>query len=407
MSKLLVIGLSAAGGADLSPTLHQRVLAAELLVGGVRQLRYFAEFTGETLAVMNNIDVVVERVAQAVREDKRIVVLASGDPLWYGLGATLRRYFAAEQLEVIPAPTAAQLAFAALGEPWSDAMLLSAHGRPLAEVIHQARRAPKAAILTDPTNHPARIASALIQAGLAATTPCAVCENLGSAEQRVQRGNLQWMAESTFATLNVVVVWAQRTPSGVQPAISPGLPDEAFSTSNGQITKREVRLLSLAELALGPDEVLWDIGAGSGSVGIEAARSQPTARVLAIEQRAALFAHLQENLGRFPTPNVQAHLGTAPADCTGWPDPHAVFIGGSGGQLAALITFAQQRLHPGGRLVINLATLEHLHEAQTLLPSARIVQVQISRAVPILALTRLEAYNPVFMVTWRKVTSDE
>jgi precorrin-6Y C5,15-methyltransferase (decarboxylating) len=398
MSKILVLGLSAAGRTNLPLALQQRVLAAHLLIGGVRHLDYFAEFAGETLAVVNNIDAAIARIEQAMRQGERVVVLASGDPLWYGLGATLRRHFSAEQLEIIPAPTAAQLAFAALGEPWSDALLLSAHGRPLDTVIAQACGAPKVAILTDPLNNPAAIAAALMQAGLTAETSCAVCENLGSSEQRIQRGNLPWMAEGQFAALNVVIVWN----CGPRQAIAPGLPDEAFVTHAGQITKREVRLLSLAELALGPGEVLWDIGAGSGSVGIEAARSQPTARVCAIEQRVTMVAHLQENLRRWPASNLQVQLGTAPEDCVGWPDPHAVFIGGSGGQLAALIALAQQRLHPQGRLVINLATLEHLHEAQSLLPTAQIVQVQISRVVPILTLTRLEAYNPVFVVTWRK-----
>ena len=397
MSKILVIGLSAAGAEALPPALVQRILAAQLLVGGLRHLHYFAEFAGETVAVSNNIDAVIWRVEQALRCDQAVVVLASGDPLWYGLGATLRRHFAAEQMEVIPAPTAAQLAFAALGEPWAGAALLSAHGRPLVDVVAQVCRAPKAAILTDPTNHPAAIATALLQAGLGKETPCAVCENLGGNEQRIQRGTLRWMASAAFAALNVVVVWG----GGRQP-IAPGLADEAFATSSGQLTKREVRLLSLAELALGAGEVLWDIGAGSGSVGIEAARSQPTACVLAVEQRAPMLEHLHENLRRFPAPNLRASLGTAPAACTDWPDPHAVFIGGSGGQLAALITLAQTRLHPGGRLVINLATLEHLHETRTLLPDARIVQVQVSRTVPILEMTRLEALNPVFMVTWHK-----
>ncbi|MCX6047823.1 MAG: precorrin-6y C5,15-methyltransferase (decarboxylating) subunit CbiE [Chloroflexi bacterium] len=399
MSKILVLGLSAAGRTDLPLALQQRVLAAHLLIGGARHLGYFAEFAGETFAVTNNMDAMLARIEQSMRHSERVVVLASGDPLWYGLGATLRRHFSADQMEIIPAPTAAQLAFAALGEPWSDALLLSAHGRPLDAVIAQTCGASKAAILTDPLNNPAAIASALMQAGLAAETPCAVCENLGSPAQRIQRGHLSWMAAGQFAALNVVIVW-NRTP---RQAIAPGLPDEAFATNAGQITKREVRLLSLAELALGPGEVLWDIGAGSGSVGIEAARSQPTARVYAIEQRAPMLAHLQENLRRWPAPNLQAQRGTAPENCVSWPDPQAIFIGGSGGQLAALIELAQQRLHPQGRLVINLATLEHLHEAQRLLPTAQIVQVQISRVVPILTLTRLEAYNPVFVITWRKV----
>jgi precorrin-6Y C5,15-methyltransferase (decarboxylating) len=180
------------------------------------------------------------------------------------------------------------------------------------------------------------------------------------------------------------------------------LPDEAFSTSAGQITKREVRLLALAELALGPDEVLWDIGAGSGSVSIEAARAQPTAHIYAVEKRAEMCGHLAENLRRFPTPNLHWVEGLAPEAIHNWPDPHAVFVGGSGKRLAEIVDTARQRLHPGGRLVLNLATLENLHTVRTLLPQACLTQVQINRAVPILDMLRFEALNPVFMAVWRK-----
>jgi precorrin-6B C5,15-methyltransferase / cobalt-precorrin-6B C5,C15-methyltransferase len=163
-----------------------------------------------------------------------------------------------------------------------------------------------------------------------------------------------------------------------------------------------VRLLSLAELGLAAGELLWDIGAGSGAVGIEAARSQPSARVFAIERRASFTAHIAENLRRFPAPNLTLVAGEAPAACAALPAPDAVFVGGSGGRLAAIVALARERLSPGGRLVINLATLENLHEARQLLPEARISQVQISRGQPIQAMLRFEALNPIWIVTWRK-----
>jgi len=196
------------------------------------------------------------------------------------------------------------------------------------------------------------------------------------------------------------VVWndylARYTP------MPPGLPDEAFSTIAGQITKREVRLLSLAELAIRSGDVLWDIGAGSGSVGIEAARACPTARVYAIERRERFVAHMRENLRRFPAPNLRVIHGEAPEACVGLPDPHAIFIGGSGGRLAEIISMAQQRLKPHGRLVLNLVTLDHVHQATALLPDARVVQAQINRGAPIQSLLRLEALNPVFIIAWQK-----
>ncbi|MBE7552981.1 MAG: precorrin-6y C5,15-methyltransferase (decarboxylating) subunit CbiE [Anaerolineales bacterium] len=416
--RLLVVGLTAGGAESLPSTLRTRIAAADLLAGGQRHLGYFPDFAGEKLVIAAEIEPVVQRLQQALAAGEQAVVLASGDPLWYGIGATLRRYFPTDVVEIIPAPTAFQLAFAALAEPWSDAALLSAHARPLAAVVAGALAAPKAAILTDMQHRPAVVAQALLAGGLPPDTRCAICENLGSPEQRVVQTGLGRVGEETYAPLNVLVVWKSEGEQGsggagerlfltsnfptFQPSIPPGLPDDAFSTSAGQITKREVRLLALAELALGPEEVLWDIGAGSGAVSIEAARFQPSAAVYAVEKRAEMGRHFQENLRRFPAANICWTEGVAPTATCDWPDPHAVFVGGSGKKLAEIIDTAQQRLHPHGRLVINLTTLENLHLAYTLLPQARVTQLQVSRGVPILDMLRFEALNPIFMVTWHK-----
>jgi precorrin-6Y C5,15-methyltransferase (decarboxylating) len=388
---------------SLPVALRERIMAADLLAGGRRHLRGFPDFAGTTFPITSAIDPLIERLQQALAGGERAVVLASGDPLFYGIGSSLCHALPAEALEIIPAPTACQMAFAALAEPWHDAALLSAHARPLQEVIAGVRQASKAAILTDNRQTPSVIAWALLAAGMPPTTACAVCANLGQPDQQIIRTDLAQAADASFAPLNVFVVWPGETSAGEQVASShpPGLPDAAFATSAGLITKREVRLLSLAELALGPGEVLWDIGAGSGAVGIEAARAQPTAQVYAVEQRPALCEHIRENLRRFPAPNLHLVAGSAPEACAAWPRPHAVFIGGSGGNLAAIIELAQQRLYPGGRLVINLVTLENLQTVRTLLPTARVVQMQVNVGTPIGAMLRFEGQNPVFVVTWK------
>ncbi len=409
---ILVLGVNGAGREHVSPVQLARVLAADLLVGGERQLACFPDFGGERLSLRRGVDEAARRLRQALERGQQAVVLASGDPLCYGIGASLRQWFAADELEIVPAPSSYQLAFAALGEPWHDAALLSAHARPLAEVVHGVQGATRAAILTDDRHTPAVIARALLAAGLPAASPCAICEHLAEPAQRIVRTTLGDAAEQSFAALNVLVVWrgeetrAQRRDGRHRmPHASsspPGLPDAAFSTTGGLITKREIRLLCLAELAPGPGEVLWDLGAGSGAVGIEAARWQPAATVYAIERRAEQCAHIRENLRRFAAPNLQLVEGAAPEVCAALPDPDAVFVGGSGGQLAPILALLQQRLRPEGRLVLSLVTLEHLQVARATLPDARVVQLQVSVTAPIQGMLRFQAQNPVFVVTWRQ-----
>src|SRR5262245_24761259 len=269
--RLLVIGLSAGGAETLPAALLARIAGADLLAGGQRHLSYFPDFQGERWVIGANIQTMAERLQQALAQRQQAVILASGDPLCYGIGASLRRYFAAESLEIIPAPSAFQLAFAALAEPWHEAALLSAHARPLTEVVKGVLAASKAAILTDNQQTPAVVAQALLAAGLLPDSPCAICENLGGPDQRVSRTCLADLARQAYGPLNVLVVWPHRGEPGEPVSagtLPPGLPDEAFSTSARQITKREIRLLSLAELGLGPGQVMWDIGAGSGAVGL-------------------------------------------------------------------------------------------------------------------------------------------
>lgn len=396
---VLVVGIHAGGVQMLPPTLRERIEAAQVLIGGKRHLASFPAFAGETIVIAADAGFAVARARQGWEAGERVAVLASGDPLWYGFAATLHKALPPEALEIHPAPASFQLAFAALAEPWHDAALLSAHGRPLAAMLPQALAASKAAILTDPVQTPAVVARALIAAGMNADASCAVCENLGADNQRVLRMTLAEAAQQEeFAALNVFVVWNPR-PRRPRP---PGLPDEAFITLAGQITKREIRLLSLAELALGADEVLWDIGAGSGAIAIEAAISQPTARVYAVERRPEFCACIRQNLVRLDAPNVQVVEGSAPEACRDLPDPDAVFIGGSGGRLAELVGMAQERLRRGGRLVVNLVTLDSLETLRRLAPEAQIALAQIGRGKTIQSSLRLEALNPVFIFTWRK-----
>ncbi len=394
-ARILVVGVPPTG--DLPPDIRARVERADVLVGGERHLALFPAAGRERIPVRNNIEAIVDQLRQALARGERAVVLASGDPLCYGIGATLRRYFTPEDLEIHPAASAFQMAFAALAEPWHDARLLSAHGRPWQDMVAQARAARVAAILTDDRATPAVLARAFLEAGLPPDTPAAVCENLGTPDQRVHRGTLADVAQRTFARLNVFVVW----PGG--DARPPRLParDDIFHTRGGLFTKRELRLLALAELDLRPGEVLWDIGAGSGAVSIEAAYRHPEVRVYAVERRPEMARYFRRNLQRFPAPNVRLVVGEAPDACAAWPRPHAVFVGGTG-RLEEVIPWVQERLRPGGRLVVHMATLESLERFRRLLPEARVTQIHVSRGAEINGRMRFEALNPVFVGVWWK-----
>ena len=218
-SRILVVGITAAGANSLPGAMIERILSADLLAGGKRHLGYFPDFMGETLPITSSVESVAKRLRKAHSDGMKIVVLASGDPLYFGIGASLRRYFDASELEIVPAPTAFQLAFAALSEPWHDALLLSAHGRPLADVVAEIQlkienrklkiengASPIAAILTDNAQTPSVVAQRLIGAGMSGSARCAICENLGGGfdqAQSPQRPRILLSVERRFPRLLV------------------------------------------------------------------------------------------------------------------------------------------------------------------------------------------------------------
>lgn len=426
---ILVIGLTDAGPAGLPEALRERVQRAALLVGGARHLGWFPEAPAERLTFTANVDAVVARLRAALDEPGEAVVLASGDPLWFGIGATLRRFFLPDELDIRPAPSAAQLAFAALGEPWAGAALLSAHARPIDELVRACAAVERAAILTDPTHTPAAIARALLAAGHSPDRPVAIAENLGGPEQHLWQGTLTAAAEQQAGPLNVFVLLplniTEPSPArlrsvdsrlsgelsytgtathsaSVYPLSYPLTPDDAFVHRAGLITKREIRTLALA--ALQPaSAVVWDVGAGCGSVGIEAAL-MGAREVWAVEKNASGCALISANAARLGVgPNFHLTYGHAPEACADWPAPDAIFIGGSDGEIGRLLCEGWARLRPGGRLVASFATIENLAEITATLRAlgipAEITQISIARSRPILDMTRFEALNPVWLVS--------
>ncbi|EXX86007.1 cobalamin biosynthesis protein CbiE, partial [Paenibacillus darwinianus] len=337
-----------------------------------------------------------------LRQESDVVVLASGDPLFFGIAGYLANKLGRDAVEIHSQPSSVQLAFARMGDSWQDAALESVHGRPLKGLAQRIDGRAKVAILTDEENDPAAIARYLLAFGMT-EYDAFVAENLGGAEERYGFWRLEELAEARFAPLNLVIL--RRKPDAPEPRRGFGFEDEEFhqrKPEKGLITKKEVRVLSLSELRLKPDSVVWDIGAGSGSVAVECARLAPLGQVFAIEKNAGDMDNIEQNRRKFRTDFTAIHA-KAPDGLEGMPDPDAVFIGGSGGELQELIRLCCGRLREDGRIVVNAATIETLHAAQqALLAQAfavRISLVQVARSKPILDMTRFEGLNPVYVIT--------
>ncbi len=346
---------------------------------------------------------------QALSAGERAVVLASGDPLWFGIGRLLLQRFGAERLRFHPAPSSLQLAFARLGRPWQDAGWISLHGRDPEALAARLQQRPAAlAVLTDPSRGGVvEVRSILAASGLEAAYGLWLCERLGHPAERVQRLAPATPLPADLDPLHLVVLLAEPLAAVDDPAALPlfGLADGLFLQHEdrpGLMSKREVRIQLLADLELPGRGVLWDIGAGVGSVGLEALRLRPALQAWFVEQRggsAALIAANAERLGVQPAGVIEAR---APEALAGLPDPDRVLIGGGGRERRALLEAVLQRLRPGGVVVIPLATIEALAELRPLLEQAglevAVAQHQAWRGAPLGDGTRLAPLNPVLVL---------
>ncbi len=414
---IVVIGIGHDGPRGLSSGALEHIARAQVLAGGKRHLAFFPDWQGERLVISADVYSVVERLKAAYQQHKT-VVLASGDPLFYGIGRLLLEAFPKDDLLFLPQVSSVQLAFASIKESWHDACVVSLHGRPVQALLPALqRRAAKIAVLTDAHNHPAAIAQFLRAHGLA-DYALWVCEELGGPEERITCWTPESIQKQTFSPLNVTILLReslsplpQEEGRGEGPFPEPlpllGIPEETIVHRQGMITKRELRLLALCYLALHPGDVLWDIGAGSGSVSVEAARLSASLQVFALERSAPALLHIEHNVRQFALANVQPVLGEAPEALALLPDPDAVFIGGSGGRLADIISAVVQRLRPGGRIVIHCITLENFASGWELLRQQPLqvdtTAVQLSYAKPLGPWHRLESESPIFILRAAKL----
>jgi precorrin-6Y C5,15-methyltransferase (decarboxylating) len=327
MTPIQVVGIGLDGAAGLAPDLVALVASAPVLVGSDRHLSYFPDHGGDRWSLVGQLDALAVRLRDWLDSGQPgpLVVLASGDPLFFGLGRWLLTVCPPEVLTFHPHISAIQLAFSRVKIPWQGAALISAHGRS-GEALTQALKQGKSpiAVLTDHIHTPGAIAGLIRDLALPVTYQLWVCENLGSDRERVQPWSLAAASAEDFAPLNVVILAGKSAPALPENLPPFGIPDHwflSFPDRPGLMTKREVRLLVLGELAFQPGQVLWDIGAGTGSVSIEAARLCPKGQVYAIEQTAMGVELIRRNATRFGTDTVQAIPGKAPAVLAPLPGP--------------------------------------------------------------------------------------
>jgi len=404
--KIHIIGIGDDGLDGVTAPARALVEQADLLVGADSTLAKLPALKGKRLVVGSDLDEAVAQMAAAAKQ--KIVVLASGDPLFYGVARYFCDKLGKDRFDVVPHVSSMQLAFARVKESWEEAFLTNLANRPLDQVVEKIRVATKAGLFTSDEAPPQAVAKALLDRRIDYFSAY-VCENLGSPDERVTQGELAEIAKQEFSPLNVMIlVRRPNVPDRPSEAIGRrlfGNPDEAFLQSKpkqGLLTPAEVRSLALAEMDLGPTSVVWDIGAGSGSVAIEAAQLAASGTVYAIEMDPEDHQLIMANAERFGVTNLVAVLGRAPEAWQDLPDPDCIFVGGSGREISHVLGMAFDRLRPGGRLVANVGSIESLsavHQAlQRVVKDVNVWMVNVARGTQQLERLRFEALNPSFLL---------
>jgi len=349
---LTVVGIGEDGFSGLGKQARRALLGAARIFGSPRQLALLPRcIGGERLPWPRPFS--LEPVLALQGEP--VCVLASGDPMFYGVGASLARHVPAAAMQVLPMPSSCALAAARLGWALQDVQVVSLVARPLAVLNGHLFSGLRLLLLSNDEHSPAAIAALLCERGFGPSR-LQVFEHLGGAAERQFAGTAEDWPHGDIAALNLVAIDCLAAPNALRLPRVAGLPDSAF-LHDGQLTKRDVRAITLARLAPQPGEVLWDVGAGCGSIGIEWMRAHPSCRTLAIEADEGRQGFIEHNRDALGVPGLQLIRGKAPQALEALEQPDAVFIGG-GVTREGVLGLCWERLRPGGRLVANAVTLQ-------------------------------------------------
>jgi precorrin-6Y C5,15-methyltransferase (decarboxylating) len=397
---LSIVGIGEDGADGLSPAARGLVAAADIVFGGRRHLSLAAPLIrGATRPWPSPFEAAVDEVLG--HRGRQVCVLASGDPFHYGVGAVLARRIDAREMTVVPAPSAFSLVAARLGWSLPDTVLLSVHGRTLDLVRPHLQPGARILALTSDGDGPAALAKLLAETGFGASR-LTILEALGGPRERIRGTTAAAFDCDTIAALNTVAIEVEAAAGARVLARTPGLADNLFE-HDGQITKHEIRAVTLSALAPRRGELLWDIGAGSGSVAIEWMLADPTMRAIAIEQRADRAARIRRNAAAFGVPGLEIVEGAAPGAFGALAVPDAIFVGGGAGD-GGVLDAAARALRPGGRMVVNAVTLdtEALLLARHAALGGELIRIAVSRAAPIGGKTGWRPAMPVTQWSWTK-----
>ena len=357
---------------------------AGLLVGSRRLLAGYPDFSGERIILGADTAKTVLKLCEAASQGEKIIVLASGDALFHGIGGTFTRLDKAKlsgfELDIEPAPTAFQTLFSHLGIPWDRARFFSLHqgGKvPVREILS----APLAVVYGGSQINAVQTATALVEYFPEfGERPAVLAENLGFENEKIYSATLSEISRLSCGPISILLLLEMVDSHATGPQLALGLDNGFYTHENGLITGSEVRCTALAKLCLPPAGVLWDIGAGSGSVGLEAAALRPGLEVYALEQNSARISQIDENARRLGVANFTVTNGSAPEGFSSLPEPDRIFIGGGGVQLTEILASSFAGLKPGGVMVVSAVTLESLAKIASFKPECCLETVQISIA---------------------------
>ena len=400
--KIIGMGISPA---DLTAEHLEIIEKADILVGGKRLLEHFADSAAQKKAIDKNIDRIIDFIKDRMAT-RSIVVLASGDPLFFGIGARLVKALGSENVVIYPNVSAVAAGFARIKEPWSNVRVVSLHGRDNERTLFKALQTEDVvAVFTDPKNNPARLARRLLEEDLSHFSMC-VHESLGTSAERFEWYRPDQAAAMTFAEPNLVVLKKSPQGKGLKLPLYLGMPESCYDHQQGLITKSEIRAITISKLRLLKDHILWDLGAGSGSVSIEASLLVPQGKVFALEKKPGRIEQIESNKSRFGVTNLEVVQAKLPEGLERLPRPDRIFIGGGGRDLADIIDAAARFLKPDGIIVVNTVLVQNTTAAMDALRAlgfkTGFVQVQIGRSREMPWGDRLDAGNPVWIVTGRR-----